>query len=176
MVSSVLEELAAFIVKVEVSETGAWIGNIVTIGGLGCGERERIGESDPVIGQGGRSLSLSGMVTQKTTFCCLYIVCAYDFRKDYDDNRLVSGILQLSSHTHLVLDETCLEPGKLDSNGVHNMAAICTLISQQKVDYDFHFYKLEFQTDIPVLVLSEGKSLLPVSCNVFQSNILFSKY
>jgi hypothetical protein len=89
----------------------------------------------------------------------------HDFRKDYDANRLVSGILQLSTQTHLVLDETCLEPGQLDSNGVHNVAALGTLISQQKVDYDFQFYKLEFHTDVPVLVLSEGKSLLPVSFN-----------
>lgn len=95
--------------------------------------------------------------------CYLYTVCAYGCRKDYDGNRLVSGILQLSAHTHLVLDETCLAPGQLDSNGVHNVAALGTLISQQKVDYDFQFYKLGFQTDIPVLVLSEGKSMLPVS-------------
>jgi hypothetical protein len=96
-------------------------------------------------------------------FC---LVCGNDCRKDYDGNRLLSGILQLSAHTHLVLDETCLEPGQLDSNGVHNVAALGTLISQQKVDYDFQYYKLEFQTDVPVLVLSEGKSLLPVSFNV----------
>lgn len=87
--------------------------------------------------------------------------CTFTPKKDYDANRLVSGILQLSTQTHLVLDETCLEPGQLDSNGVHNVAALGTLISQQKVDYDFQFYKLEFQTDVPVLVLSEGKSLLP---------------
>jgi hypothetical protein len=55
-----------------------------------------------------------------------------------------------------------LEPGQLDTKGVHNVAALGTLISQQKLDYDFQFYKLEFQTNIPVLVLSEGKSLLPV--------------
>jgi hypothetical protein len=91
------------------------------------------------------------------------LICANGFRKDYDANRLVSGVLQLSTQTHLVLDETCLEAGQLDSNGVHNVAALGTLISRQKVDYDFQFYKLEFQTDVPVLVLSEGKSLLPVS-------------
>ncbi|XP_033610170.1 mini-chromosome maintenance complex-binding protein isoform X3 [Cryptotermes secundus] len=87
--------------------------------------------------------------------------CTFTPKKDYDANRLVSGILQLSTQTHLVLDETCLEPGQLDSNGVHNVAALGTLISQQKVDYDFQFYKLEFKADVPVLVLSEGKSLLP---------------
>ncbi|GFG32310.1 hypothetical protein Cfor_02707 [Coptotermes formosanus] len=92
--------------------------------------------------------------------------CTFVPVKDYDANRLLSGILQLSAQTHLVLDETCLEPGQLDSKGVHNVAALGTLISQQKLDYDFQFYKLEFQTDIPVLVLSEGKSLLPSDVSV----------
>ncbi|XP_069689031.1 mini-chromosome maintenance complex-binding protein isoform X2 [Periplaneta americana] len=87
-------------------------------------------------------------------------------RKDYEQNRLLSGLLQLSAQTHLVLDETCLQQGQLDSNGVHNIAALGALISQQKVDYDFKYYTLEFHTDVPVLVLSEGKSLLPSNVNV----------
>lgn len=38
-------------------------------------------------------------------------------KKDYNANRLSSGLLQLSENTHLVLDETALQPGQLDSNG-----------------------------------------------------------
>ncbi|KAG8224647.1 hypothetical protein J437_LFUL003081, partial [Ladona fulva] len=81
-------------------------------------------------------------------------------KKDYKTNRLTSGILQLSSNTHLVLDETVLTTGQLDSNGVHNVTALGHLITQQRVDYDFQFYNMEFQANIPVLTLSEGKSLL----------------
>jgi hypothetical protein len=29
-------------------------------------------------------------------------------------------------------------------NGVHNVAALVTLISQQEVDYDFQFCRLEY--------------------------------
>ncbi|XP_050351974.1 mini-chromosome maintenance complex-binding protein [Nymphalis io] len=82
-------------------------------------------------------------------------------KKDYDCNRLTSGILQLSKHTHLVLDETKMEQGHLDATGVNNITALGNLIKQQKVEYDFKYYKMEFDSDISVLVLSEGKSLLP---------------
>nr|CAD7594676.1 unnamed protein product [Timema genevievae] len=87
----------------------------------------------------------------------------HDFvpKKDYSSNRLKSGVLQLSAHTHLVLDETRLLPGQLDSNGVENISSLGTVITQQKVYYNFKFYKVEFNSDIPVLILSEGKSLLP---------------
>lgn len=38
--------------------------------------------------------------------------------KDYTANRLVSGLLQLPSNTSLVIDETLLEQGQLDTPGV----------------------------------------------------------
>ncbi len=38
-------------------------------------------------------------------------------RKDYTANRLVSGVLQLSDGTQLILNETALQPGQLDANG-----------------------------------------------------------
>ncbi|XP_063238088.1 mini-chromosome maintenance complex-binding protein [Bacillus rossius redtenbacheri] len=82
-------------------------------------------------------------------------------KKDYSENRLKSGVLQLSAHTHLVLDETQLMPGQLDACGVQNVTALGMVVRHQKLDYDFKYYSLEFETDIPVLVLSEGKSLLP---------------
>lgn len=86
------------------------------------------------------------------------------FRKDYDCNRLTSGVLQLSKNTHLVLDETQMQPGQLDNNGVLNIASIGNMIVSQRINYDFKFYKLDFDCDIPVLIFSEGTSLLPVSC------------
>lgn len=82
-------------------------------------------------------------------------------KKDYDCNRLTSGILQLSDNTHLVLDETKLTSGQVSPNGRRNYDAISTLINHQKVTYDFKFYTMEFQTDIPILILSETKSMIP---------------
>ncbi|XP_072947290.1 mini-chromosome maintenance complex-binding protein [Epargyreus clarus] len=87
-------------------------------------------------------------------------------KKDYECNRLTSGILQLSKHTHLVLDETQMEQGRLDATGVNNITALGNLIQQQRVEYDFKYYKMEFDSDVSVLVLSEGKSLLPSDYHV----------
>ena len=36
----------------------------------------------------------------------------------------------------------------------------------QKVDYDFKYHNLEYQTDIPVLVMSEGRSMLTADVQV----------
>uniref|UniRef100_A0A5F9CA12 Mini-chromosome maintenance complex-binding protein n=1 Tax=Oryctolagus cuniculus TaxID=9986 RepID=A0A5F9CA12_RABIT len=81
--------------------------------------------------------------------------------KDYAANRLVSGLLQLPSNTSLVIDETLLEQGQLDSPGVHNVTALSKLITWQKVDYDFSYHQMEFPCNINVLITSEGRSLLP---------------
>ena len=87
-------------------------------------------------------------------------------KKDYECNRLTSGILQLSHNTHLVLDETKLRAGKLNSAGVNSIKAISSAIKNQKVTYDFNYYPLEFDCDIPFLILSEGKSMINVDVHV----------
>lgn len=87
-------------------------------------------------------------------------------KKDYECNRLASGVLQLSKDTHLILDETKMEQGRLDATGVNNIAALGKMIMTQKVEYDFKYYKMEFDSDISVLILSEGKSLLPSDYHV----------
>lgn len=87
-------------------------------------------------------------------------------KKDYECNRLASGVLQLSKDTHLILDETKMEQGRLDATGVNNIAALGKMIMTQKVEYDFKYYKMEFDSDISVMILSEGKSLLPSDYHV----------
>ncbi|KZC13690.1 Mini-chromosome maintenance complex-binding protein, partial [Dufourea novaeangliae] len=82
-------------------------------------------------------------------------------KKDYDCNRLSSGIFQLGDNTHLVIDETGLTTGQVSQAGRENYNTICDLINFQKVTYDFKFYKMEYETDIPVLILSEAKSFIP---------------
>ena len=88
-------------------------------------------------------------------------------KKDYKTNRLQPGILQLPKHSHLVLDETKLDSGKLEAPGCMAVADLSELINSQQLSYDFGFYKLPFHTNIPVLILSEGKSLLPVRLKIF---------
>lgn len=65
-----------------------------------------------------------------------------------------------------MLDETQLQAGKLEASGVKAVASIAYLINNQKVKCDFQFFDVELNVDIPVMVLSEGKSMLPSNCHV----------
>ncbi|XP_034951618.1 mini-chromosome maintenance complex-binding protein [Chelonus insularis] len=82
-------------------------------------------------------------------------------KKDYDSNRLTSGMLQLSKNTHLIIDETNLTSGQVSVSGQLNYRAISDLARFQKLSYDFKFYALDYETDIPVLILSKVKSFIP---------------
>ncbi|XP_059169652.1 mini-chromosome maintenance complex-binding protein-like [Physella acuta] len=82
-------------------------------------------------------------------------------QKDYRLNRITAGMLQLASGTHLVVDETALQQGQLNHTGVTNVKALADVINWQKVDYDFKWHPIPVPTNIHVLTLSEGESLLP---------------
>ena len=87
---------------------------------------------------------------------------------------MTSGLLQLSSGTHLVLDETVMSDGQLNSQGITNLTSLGQMIKQQSVEYDFGFHKIAFESDIPCLVFSEGRSMLPQDVQV--SYLLFIYY
>eukprot|EP01112_Ceratiomyxa_fruticulosa_P008725 TRINITY_DN2260_c0_g3_i2.p1 TRINITY_DN2260_c0_g3~~TRINITY_DN2260_c0_g3_i2.p1 ORF type:complete len:644 (-),score=131.64 TRINITY_DN2260_c0_g3_i2:44-1975(-) len=87
-------------------------------------------------------------------------------RKNYSTNIMESGFLQLSPGTHLMIDETALEAGKLVQQGLDNLGILKDLILTQKIQYDFEYYKSEFPTDIPVVVISESRSVLQCDCVV----------
>ncbi|PSR93251.1 Mini-chromosome maintenance complex-binding protein [Actinidia chinensis var. chinensis] len=83
-------------------------------------------------------------------------------RKDYQTNRLVSGVIQLAEGSHVTIDETQLQAGTLKAVGVENTRLLKKLMELQKVEYDFKYYKMEMAADVQLLILSEGKSnILP---------------
>lgn len=86
--------------------------------------------------------------------------------KDKDNTKLQSGLLQLPSNFSLVLDETALMPGNLKEMGLKNLTTIKGMIAWQSIEYDHLFYTQRINSDINVLVFSEGKSLFDVSCEV----------
>ena len=49
--------------------------------------------------------------------------------------------------------------------GVKNLTALGNVVRWQKVEYDFDFHKQDFETDVPVVVMSEGKSMIQVKIN-----------
>lgn len=96
----------------------------------------------------------------KCIACELFTNYCFFFLQDYKTNRLVSGLLQLSQHVHLIVDETALTAGQLDTKGVQNLTALGNVINWQKTDYDFQYHQIEQHTNIPVLILSEGRSMI----------------
>eukprot|EP00188_Purpureofilum_apyrenoidigerum_P002358 Plantae.Rhodophyta-Purpureofilum_apyrenoidigerum.ctg24557.p1 GENE.Plantae.Rhodophyta-Purpureofilum_apyrenoidigerum.ctg24557~~Plantae.Rhodophyta-Purpureofilum_apyrenoidigerum.ctg24557.p1 ORF type:complete len:631 (-),score=88.18 Plantae.Rhodophyta-Purpureofilum_apyrenoidigerum.ctg24557:93-1940(-) len=84
--------------------------------------------------------------------------------KDYSKNRLCTSCLQLPAGTVVILDETELCPGQLNQRGLRNIATLKDLVNRQQVSYDFQFYQMDVNVDLPVIVLSTSKSLVP--CDV----------
>merc|ERR1712168_595495 len=88
-------------------------------------------------------------------------------KKNYAENRLKSGRLQLCTSTHLVIDETTMENGHLKVEGVKNLTALGNVAKWQKVVYDFEYHQQDFECDFPSIVMSEGKSLIQCECIVY---------
>ena len=95
--------------------------------------------------------------------------------KDYNNDKLMSGMLQLPNRFQLVIDETILNPGELKQKGMINMHALNDIIKWQKLNYDFEFHSQEFLTNIRVLILSNSKSILAVRTIILIQNV-FSKF
>lgn len=86
--------------------------------------------------------------------------------KNYEQDVLVGGALQVANGTVMVVDETTLSAGQLGEQGVKNMDALQSLVSKMLLPYDFQYYSMDFPQDVAVVTLSDAKSILPVSVSV----------
>ncbi|KAG0036963.1 hypothetical protein BGZ82_003384 [Podila clonocystis] len=82
------------------------------------------------------------------------------------DEQLSSGVLQVTRGTTLIMDETALEEGTLMEKGLKNLKAISNVSLSQTLGYVFPFSNIDFQTDISLLIVSLGNSLVPVDCAI----------
>ncbi|KAF9924162.1 hypothetical protein FBU30_005830 [Linnemannia zychae] len=82
------------------------------------------------------------------------------------DDHLYSGMLQVTRGTLLLLDETAMEEGTLVDQGIKNLKAVSDVSQYQTLNYSFPYNNLEFQTDISLLIVSFGSSLVPVDCGI----------
>ncbi|CAG8502286.1 3458_t:CDS:10 [Racocetra persica] len=89
-----------------------------------------------------------------------------------DNDKLDSGILQVSQGTWFLIDETVMEEGKLDDIGVRNLQALNEILDNQQLKYAFPFNDFEFETDIGAIILSNARSFLPCDCIIpLMSNV-----
>ncbi|KAJ8652435.1 hypothetical protein O0I10_011902 [Lichtheimia ornata] len=85
--------------------------------------------------------------------------------KSVNEN-LEAGMLQLTNGTVVLVDETALTEGKLGDTGVRNVQALSNIINHQSLSYIFPYSQFDFDTDLVVLTLSHGKSMLPNHCTL----------
>ena len=70
------------------------------------------------------------------------------------------GLFQMLEGTNVICDETGMEPGKIEKNGLQNIRALAELIEDQKVAYDFQYMHQDFQLSASVLIMSnESRSM-----------------
>lgn len=79
-------------------------------------------------------------------------------------DRLESGILQLPSGTHLLIDEENVSRMLQKPEAKDKLEDVACFIHNQTVHYDVISYKLPFHIDCPVVVLSQGKSIFEITC------------
>jgi hypothetical protein len=80
-------------------------------------------------------------------------------RKNHITNKLESGLLQVAKGTSIIIDENQLSQGAINEEAIKNLSAIEMLLKTQTIRYDFIYHLIEMETDVRVLVLSEGKSM-----------------
>jgi len=83
--------------------------------------------------------------------------------KNHETETLEYGRLQNTSDTFLIVNETALSDGKLVNNGVLNIRSLNTLVTEQRIEFDFVWSTVPFETSMPVIILSHGKSI--INCN-----------
>lgn len=106
-----------------------------------------------------------GVVSQSLALSQLNDESASLFPRSTDAG-LQPGRLQLPDGTCVVVDEVAMGEGELKDAGVRNVRALASVLQQHTLPYAFPFSEFEFNTDLNVVVLSTGKTLLPADVQV----------
>ena len=99
----------------------------------------------------------------------------YSSSKNYENNSLEIGKLQITSSTVICVDETTMSAGKLTEKGIKNIQALNDLLESQTLSFDFSYHDLKVPCECNAIVCSEGKSFLKTNINVIFSYKNFNK-
>jgi len=80
--------------------------------------------------------------------------------KNHETDDVSYGRFQNTSDTYLLVNETALSDGKLERSGVPNLQALSTLVSEQRIEFDFVYHSISFDTSMPTMIMSDGKSVV----------------
>lgn len=88
-------------------------------------------------------------------------------RMNYETGELERGLLQVPTGTLVIIDETVLEAGKLSERATRSLQSLIEFVSHQRVTYEFGgYHTVGVNMNNPVVVLSQGKSILPVDNHI----------
>lgn len=82
------------------------------------------------------------------------------------DSGIQAGRLQLAPGTCLILDETKMDEGELNETGVKNIRALLSLLQNHTLPCVFPYSEMDLPADLVFIILSQGKSILPVDVQV----------
>nr|XP_019043990.1 hypothetical protein I302_07270 [Kwoniella bestiolae CBS 10118]OCF22920.1 hypothetical protein I302_07270 [Kwoniella bestiolae CBS 10118] len=90
------------------------------------------------------------------------------FPSSTDSSSLDAGLLQLSEGTVLVVEEDAMgSGGQLNEKAVKNLKALAECMTEQRLRYEYPYMEgLKMDCATRVVVLSQGKSLLPVDIDI----------
>lgn len=109
---------------------------------------------------------LSALIGTAHVPLTLSLLNSVSFKPTKVDEEFPHTPLQLPDHTLVVLDETALAPGPLTATGQENIQILTNLVENQTLRYNFNSSEIEFPTDLKILVLSQGKSILPLPLRI----------
>jgi hypothetical protein len=88
--------------------------------------------------------------------------------KNAETNRMDPGDLQIVSGSALIVDESQMRPGQLDSNSIKNLTMLNELVQNQIVVVDYCYQNVRFPVSVPALIVSHvSKSLIPVDLSIY---------
>ncbi|CBY32838.1 unnamed protein product [Oikopleura dioica] len=86
--------------------------------------------------------------------------------KNYEDEELVHSDISTQPGTLLMLNECGMSSGNLTQVGMKNIETMRLLMEEQKLEFDYQFYKKDFEVEANCIVVSKGKPILPFDYSV----------
>lgn len=84
----------------------------------------------------------------------------------HEEPNAYAGRLQLPNGTCVVVDEREMQEGKLQDHGIKNISALASVLQKHSLPYVLPYSELHLDTDLIMLIVSEGKTFLPVDVHV----------
>jgi len=122
-------------------------------------------------------LTFSALLTklfEKITVKSLYLALTLEdlekkhfvSKKNYENNRLEIGKLQMTENTLVCIDENQMSAGKLTEVGLKNLNFLNDFIENQMLQFDFSYHELKVPCSCNIIICSEGKTFLKANINV----------